>query len=197
MLSDKQARPALHVVTGGAFTDHEESQISPEEEALDLVTEAITRACGDQALLLVERQPWGLKRPIPLVAIVPSGVYLIDPLMFPKSKVRANSDGLDLVVDGVLKPRVARTMSDNCDALLAALETGPVPDVSMTAVYCLAKHRFVFSPLSVDGIDVVTLRGLVRTLKRKGPLDERAMEQIHLDLARRLARAAAVRKSGS
>lgn len=197
MLSDNQARPALRIVAGGASEAPVEPVVAPEDEALDLVTEAITQACGEKALLLVERQPWGQAHPIPLVVVVPSGVYLIDPLMFPKSKVKANSDGLDLVVDGVLKPLFARKMSDNCDALLAAIETGPVPEANMTAAYCLVKQRFVFSPLNVDGVDVVTLRGLIRLLKRKGELDEATMEILHLDLARRLDRAHRSRRSGS
>ena len=197
MLSDNQARPSLRIVSGDISEVSDEPELAPEVEALDLVTEAITQACGDKALLLIERQPWGHTRPIPLVVIVPSCVYLIDPLLFPKSKIKANSDGLDLVVDGVLKPRFARKMSDNCDALVAALETGPVPEANMTALYCLVKHRFVFSPLSVDGVDVVTLRGLIRLLKRKGDLDESAMERVHLDLARRLDRAHPTQKSGS
>ena len=188
MLSDNHSRPALRVVKGGASDISDAAEPDPEVQALDIVTDAITQACGDQALLLVERKPWGHTVPLPLVAIVASGVYLIDPLHFPNSRVRVNNEGLDFVVDGVLKPRIARTMDRNCDALSAAIETGPMPEVTMTAMYCLMQPRFGFMPKSVDGVDVVTLRGLIRHLKRKGDLDEQARESIHLDLARRLTR---------
>lgn len=194
MLSQNQERPSLRLIHGEATEDSEANEAILDVDPIDIVTDAITQACGEKALLLVEHQPWGHTRPIPLIAVVASGVYLIDPLLYPDAKVRVHGDGLDLMVDGVLKPRIAMDMDANCDALLATIETGPMPEVNMTAVYCLLQSRFGFSPMAVDGVDIASLRGLIRMLKRKGDLDEHARERLHLDLARRLTRVSAQRE---
>lgn len=183
-----QSRPALRVVSAEQPPSGDVADAEEIGSPIDRLTGAITQACGDDVLLLIERTPWGLSRPLPLVATAPSGVFLIEPVSFPGAHVRVDPTGANFLVDSVLHYRLTRSMNENSDAFQAAVETGPCPDVSVTTLFCVMDGNLPFFSFDVDGFDVVKPKRLMRKLKCKGRLSERERESIHLDLARRLVR---------
>ncbi|TXJ04181.1 MAG: hypothetical protein E6Q27_08760 [Aeromicrobium sp.] len=183
-----QSRPALRVVSAEHPSSDDAARAEEVSNPIDRLTDAITQACGDEVLLLIERTPWGHARPLPLVVTAPSGVFLVEPLSFPGAQVRADPTGANFSVDSVLHYRLTRTMNENSDAFQAAVETGPCPEVPVTTLFCVLDGKLPYFSFDVDGFDVVKPKRLIRKLKRKGLLGDRERESIHLDLARRLVR---------
>lgn len=175
--------PRLTVVS-----NHGETEVEAVDSPLELVSGELLRVLTDSVLFLTQRRVQGQSGVLPLIAVSATGVHLIEPRSWPGKRVRATRDGSDFVIDRVTVPHVAAQMSEACDALASVLSTGPHPEVTMWSSWCLTAGHLPPTRLEVDGVPVLTIRGLIRRLRQSGPYDEQARERIHVDLSRRLVR---------
>lgn len=178
-------RPRLTLVPGEVPGTESQARAS---EPLDTVVDGLIQAFEDRVLYLFRRRLQGQAGMFPIIAVAASGVHLIEPRAYPGRQIRASDDGSEFLIDGVRFPRLTQTMSDNCDALQAALASGPRANVAMTAAYCMTEGRLPRRRFEVDGVPVFSVKRLTRHLGQRGPWDDRAREEIHLDLSRRLER---------
>lgn len=183
---DPLSRPRLTVVNGGA-TDEAGTTAASADVTDDLATTLID-AFGDRVLFLFHRRLAGQTGDLPVIAVTPTGVHLIEPRSYPGKKVRACRDGSTFVIDGVRHTRIAEQMQQHVEALQAAVSIGPLPDATVHSHYCFVDGDLPLRPLEVAGVRVLSVRGTLRRLRAKGPLDERDVETLHRDLSRRLVR---------
>lgn len=183
---DPLSRPHLSVVNGGA---PDESVRTPGHvDATDALAKTLIDTFGDRVLFLFHRRIPGQTGDLPVIAVTASGVHLIEPRSYPGKKVRASRDGSTFVIDGMRHARIAEQALDHAEALQAAVSIGPLPDVPVDTHYCFLEGVLPVRPLEVGGVRVLSVRGTLRRLRAKGPLDERQIETLHRDLSRRLVR---------
>ena len=183
---DPLSRPRLTVVRG----DAPEAPDQPTEraDATDVLASILIDAFGDRVLFLFHRRIPGQTGDLPVIAVTSSGVHLIEPRAYPGKKVRACRDGSTFEIDGVRHTRLAEQMAEHAEALQAAVSTGPLPDAPVHTSYCFVEGELPMRPLEIDGVRVLSVRPTLRRLRSGGPLDERQVEALHRDLARRLVR---------
>lgn len=107
---------------------------------------------------------------IDIIAIAPCGVFVIDPKAYAGKTVRASRSGDDFVIDGRLRPALALSMRRHVDAVAIAVSEGPMPAVSVDAAYCFVGAELPWGRLIVDNVRATGPRGVVKMLKRSGPL---------------------------
>ncbi len=183
---DPLSRPRLTIVKGGAPVEADQAARQP--DATDALASALIDAFGDRVLFLFHRRVDGQPGELPVIAVTSTGVHLIEPRSYPGKKVRVSRDGGCLVIGGVRHARIAEQAQEHVEALQAAVALGPLPDVSVDTVFCFLDGDLPWRPLEVGGARLLSLRGTLRRLRAKGPLDERQIEMLHRDLARRLVR---------
>lgn len=183
---DPLSRPRLTVVNGGA----PEQDAAPAEHAdvTDALATTLIDTFGDRVLFLFHRQLAGQTGDLPVIAVTATGVHLIEPRAYPGKKVRACRDGSTFVIDGVRHTRISEQMQAHAEALQAAVSIGPLPDATVHTHYCFVDGDLPMRTLEVAGVKVLSVRGTLRRLRAKGPLDERDVETLHRDLSRRLVR---------
>ncbi|SKB09785.1 hypothetical protein SAMN06295964_2893 [Aeromicrobium choanae] len=183
---DPLSRPRLTVVRGDAAEVPEQS--TDRADATDVLASILIDAFGDRVLFLFHRRIPGQTGDLPVIAVTSTGVHLIEPRCYPGKKVRACRDGSTFEIDGVRHTRLAEQMAEHAEALQAAVSTGPLPDAPVYTNYCFVEGELPMRPLEVDGVRVLSVRSTLRRLRSGGPLDEREVEALHRDLARRLVR---------
>lgn len=183
---DPLSRPRLTVVGGGATAE----SAAPAEHAdvTDALATTLIDAFGDRVLFLFHRRIAGQTGDLPVIAVTATGVHLIEPRSYPGKKVRACRDGSTFVIDGVRHTRIAEQMQEHAEALQAAVSIGPLPDATVHSHYCFVDGDLPVRPLEVGGVRVLSVRGTLKRLRARGPLDERDVETLHRDLSRRLVR---------
>jgi hypothetical protein len=183
---DPLSRPRLTVVDGGA-TD-EGAAPAEHADVTDALATTLIDAFGDRVLFLFHRRIAGQTGDLPVIAVTATGVHLIEPRSYPGKKVRACRDGSTFVIDGVRHTRIAEQMQEHAEALQAAVSIGPLPDATVHSHYCFVDGDLPVRPLEVGGVRVLSVRGTLKRLRARGPLDERDVETLHRDLSRRLVR---------
>ncbi|MEV7396691.1 nuclease-related domain-containing protein [Aeromicrobium sp. NPDC092404] len=149
--------------------------------------EKLQREVGDTVLFLFNRKR-GTGRTsgdIDIIAIAPSGVWIIDPKKYVGKKVRANRAGTMFVIGGTRRPQLSESMRRQIEVVTAGVRSGPAPTAPVRAAYCFIGADLPWSSLTVDGVAALTMRGTVKALREPGPLgaDERA--RLHADLSHR------------
>lgn len=188
--ADEPSRPHLRVVQGGvtpddaAATEADEVRIDP----TDTLAKALIEEFGDRLLFLFHRKVPGQTGDLPVIAVTPAGVHLIEPRSYPGKRIRACRDGSSFVIDGVRHSRLAEQMHDHGEALQAAISMGPLPDAAVHTSYCFLDGHLPWRPLEVAGHPVLSLRRTLKRLRDSGPLDDRQVETLHRDLSLRLSR---------
>jgi len=183
---DPLSRPKLTVVRGESAEIPDQS--TERADATEVLSSALIDAFGDRVLFLFHRRVPGQTGDLPVIAVTSTGVHLIEPRSYPGKKVRACRDGSTFEIDGVRHTRLAEQMAEHAEALQATVSTGPLPDAPVHTSFCFVEGELPMRPLEVDGVRVLSVRATLRRLRAGGPLDERQVEALHRDLARRLVR---------
>ncbi|MCW2750637.1 MAG: hypothetical protein JWR83_1747 [Aeromicrobium sp.] len=154
-----------------------------ERQAADV----LTRKVGDSVLFLCHRRTgFGPERgDIDIIAVAPSGVFVIDPKKYAGRKVRRNRAGDTFVIDGRRRDGLAESMRRHLEAVAIAVSEGPMPEVAVSGSYCFIGADLPLRPMAVDDVPTLGLRGTVRMLKRRGPLDAGQRLMMRADLAHR------------
>lgn len=151
------------------------------------VAERLQRDVGESVLFLFNRK-LGTGRvggDIDIIAIAPSGVWIVDPKKFAGRKVRANRGGTMFIVDGRRRPQLSESMSRQIEVVTAGIRGGPVAMAPVRAAYCFVGADLPWTSLAVDGVPALTMRGLVKALREPGPLDAQTRTRLQADLSLR------------
>jgi hypothetical protein len=149
--------------------------------------ERLQRELGESVLFLFNRKR-GTGRvggDIDIIAIAPSGVWIIDPKKYIGKKVRVNRAGDMFMIDGRRRPRLTESMRRQIDSVTAGVRGGPVSTAPMRAAYCFLGADLPWGSLVVDGVPALGMRGLIKALRAPGPLGAEQRSRLHTDLALR------------
>jgi hypothetical protein len=131
-----------------------------------------------QLLILDDRQIPGAKANIDLIAIAPTGVYVIDAKKY-DGKVELRTSGFgrwrqeQLIVKGRDRTHLVDGMERQVRAVREALDSGEGNgDVPVRSVVCFvgAEWDLLSTAFTVNGVDVMAPRALRRRLRKEGPL---------------------------
>ena len=149
------------------------------------VAARLQRDVGGSVLFLFNRQlgPGRRDGDIDIIAIAPSGVWIIDPKKYAGKKVRVNRAGSMFIVDGRRRPHLAESMRRQIDAVTAGVLAGPAATAPVRAAYCFVGADLPWTSLAVDGVPALAARGLVKALREPGPLDADARTRLQADLS--------------
>ncbi|WP_332643066.1 nuclease-related domain-containing protein [Aeromicrobium sp.] len=145
------------------------------------VAERFDRDLGDSVRFLYNRR-LGIgpeRRGIDIIAIAPGGVFVIDPKAYAGKQIRANRAGDEFVVDGRLRPALSLGMRRHIDAVAIAVSEGPIPAAEVSAAYCFIEADLPWGRMLVDNVLATTPRGVVKMLKRAGPLTAEDRSTLH------------------
>jgi len=149
------------------------------------VAEYLERKLGDSAQFLYHRRRGDTHEgdEIDILAVVPSGVFIIDPKKYVRRDVRATPAYDSFIIDGHPRPHLRQRMSRQLLVVSAALAAGPVPDAPVGAAYCFVHAHLPWRRFHVNDVPVMTPRSVVKLLKEPGPLepDECLKVLEHLD----------------
>ena len=151
------------------------------------VAAKLQRDVGDAVLFLFNRKR-GTGRAggdIDIIAIGPSGVWIVDPKKYVGKKVRANWARSTFIVGGRRQPKLAESMGRQIEVVTTGVREGPVPSAPVRAAYCFLGADLPWRRLVVDGVAALSLRGVVKSLREPGPLDVEQRARLHADLAAR------------
>ena len=150
------------------------------------VAERLQRDVGTSVLLLFNRRlaPGRSRGDIDIIAVAPSGVWVIDPKKY-AGTVRATRSGDTFLINGRRRPQLAQSMRRHIDAVTAGVRNGPMSTAPVRAAYCFVGADLPWSRLVVDQVPVLGLRGLVKALREPGALDAGSRARLHADLSRR------------
>lgn len=180
-------------VLGEGVAEDAAYRIDDTTRVVSLLAARLERECGPQVEFLRSRRLGRDRRAgdIELIAIAPSGVYLIDAKDFPGMKVRADRRGgiLDeatehLMIDGCDRTQLLDDCDNQVDAVVAALADHPLgASVPVTAVVCFVDAQLPkLGKLYVHGVRLVGPKGAVKMLRSDGPLDVEARTSLHAHL---------------
>ncbi len=171
-------------LVGSVEPSHTITAFAKGAEGERAVARRFTSEVGESVLFLFNRRVGvGTERgDIDIIAIAPSGVFVIDPKAYRNKKVRANRAGDAFVVDGRLRPALAVSMRRHIDAVVVAVSEGPRPAVPVTGAYCFVDADLPWGRLVVDNVVAKGPRGVVKMLKKPGPLtaDDRSVLHAYL-----------------
>lgn len=171
---------------GSTEVAHTTTAFAKGAEGERAAAERFTKELGESVHFLFNRRVGiGTDRgDIDIIAIAASGVFVIDPKAYRKKKVRANRAGDAFVVDGRLRPALAVSMRRHIDAVAVAVCEGPMPATSVSAAYCFIGAELPWGRLVVDNVLATGPCGVVKMLKKAGPLtaDDRAALHAYLSV---------------
>lgn len=152
------------------------------------VAEMLDRELAGSARFLYNRRVgmWRERGDIDIIAIAPSGVFVIDPKAYTGKRIRSTRSGDAFVVDGRRRPALALAMRRHIDAVAIAVSEGPIPAAEVSAAYCFIKSDLPWGRLVVDNVVATTPRGVVKMLKRPGPLTAKDRSTLHRYLGEQL-----------
>lgn len=116
---------------------------------------------------------------IDIIAVAPGGVFVIDPKAYRGKRIRANRARDGFVVDGRSRPALSIGMRRHIDAVAIAVSEGPIPAAEVSAAYCFIEADLPWGRLFVDNVLATTPRGVVKMLKRAGPLTAEDRSMLH------------------
>jgi hypothetical protein len=153
----------------------------------------LEQLCGDEVLFLHNRRLGrsGRGGDVDLIAVAPSGVYVVDAKHYKDAKVGVRRTGgilrpvrEQLIVRGRDRTSFVDSLNKQYVAVVDAMKDHPAP---VTALFCFVDAELpIFETLSVGGVPVLTPRKTAKLLRRSGPYDERERRTIWESLARRL-----------
>lgn len=143
--------------------------------------EKLTRELGESVRFLFNRRVGtGRERgDIDIIAIAPGGVFVIDPKAYSGKRIRSNRAKDAFVVDGRLRPALSIGMRRHIDAVAIAVSEGPIPAAEVSAAYCFIEADLPWGRLIVDNVLATSPRGVVKMLKRAGPLTHEDRSTLH------------------
>jgi hypothetical protein len=167
----------------------------PPQQILNLATGAegeravaayLERKVGDSVLLLYNRRlaPGKVQGDLDILAVAPSGIFLIDPKKY-AGRIRVARAGDAFVVNGRRRTDLVDSMRRHVELVAAAVRSGPLPRAPIQAAYCFVNADLPLLRAQVDGVPVMTPRSVAEVLRRPGPLDQAKREVLHADLAQR------------
>jgi len=149
------------------------------------VADYLESKLGDSALFLYGRRRGDthIGDEIDILAVVPSGVFIIDPKKYVRRSVRATPAYDNFIIETHPRPHLSERMSRQLLVLSAALAAGPVPDAPVGAAYCFVRAHLPWRRIHVNDVPVLTPRSIAKLLKEPGPLtpDECLKLLEHLD----------------
>jgi hypothetical protein len=182
---------------------HSQRSTEPWEKGSDgerLLSKYLHEEAGrGQLLILDDRQIPGTKANIDLIAIAPSGVYVIDAKKY-DGKVELRTTGFgrwrqeQLIVKGRDRTHLVNNMERQVKAAREALGSGEGNgDVPVQAVVCFvnAEWDMFCTAFTVNGVRVMARRPLRRRLRKEGPLGAERRAQLARLLSLRLLPAVA------
>jgi hypothetical protein len=130
------------------------------------------------------------------IAIGPAGIYVIDAKRYVGKRVDVRKFGglfgprrAELFVGGRRKTDLVNGLAPQINAVMEALSEFELPiDCVLQPVLCFvdAEWSWLSSNLSVEGVAVVSPRGLKKLVQKSGPLDFQTRQQLYSHLAQRL-----------
>lgn len=149
------------------------------------VAEYLESKLSDSALFLYNRRLGDARHgdEIDILAVVPSGVFIIDPKKYVGRNVRATPAYDAFIIDGQPRPHLSERMSGQLLIVSAAVGSGPVPDAPVGAAYCFVRAHLPWRRIHVHSVPVMTPRSVAKLLNAPGPLepDECLKVLEHLD----------------
>lgn len=161
--------------------------------SVSLLAARLERECAPHVHFLHNRRLGREARAadIELIAVAPSGIYLVGTMSYRGAKVRADRRGgiLDEATEHLMIGGCDRTqLLDDCDrqvdAVVAALADHPLStSVTVSPVMCFVDAQLrVWGKPSVHGVRLVRPKGAVKLLRADGPLDAEARTSLHAHL---------------
>jgi hypothetical protein len=146
----------------------------------------LTRAVGERGLLLHDRSIPGSRSNIDHIAVVPSGVWVIDTKRF-KGRVRGRNAGMWLTPQPVLMVN-GRDRTPMIPAVLHQMTRvgeNAGRGVPLHAVLCFSGAQWGpwARPFMIDQVIVTWAGQLAKTLRRPGPLDPKSVRTLAGQLA--------------
>ena len=130
------------------------------------------------------------------IAIGPAGIYVIDAKRYVGQRVEVRSFGglfsprrAELFVGGRRKTDLVNGLAPQVNAVMDALsdfELATGCDVQPVLCFVDAEWSLLSSNLSVEGVAVVSPRGLKKLVQRTGPLDAKTRHHLYGHFAQRL-----------
>lgn len=149
----------------------------------------LAKKCPDATVLHDRRVP-GKKSNIDHIAVVPSGVYVIDSKRYKNKRVRVANPLLGsskLMVDGSDCTKLADGLVAQVELVTTLLADSTVP---VHGTFCFVDADLpLVGGLSLRGLHIHGPRGLAKRLKREGPLSTARVHAIARSLATALPRA--------
>lgn len=141
----------------------------------------LTRAVGDIGIVLHDRRIPGSRANIDHIAIVPSGVWVIDTTRYSgrvqrralggwftsRSTLYVNRRDCSHLVEGV---------RHQCE--LVARTTGPGPLLRPVLCFADAKRSVPFRPFTLHDVTITPVRPLAKALRKSGPLNALAVDAL-------------------
>ncbi len=142
-------------------------------EAEERVGRLLSQGVGSAGLVLHDRSVPRSRANIDHIAVVPSGVWVIDTKRYRGRVRRGRPPGRlvgrrTLIVDG--HDRGDLVAAARRQRVLVRTVTGPGVEVRAVLCFAGAEWGFVARPLSIDGVVIFWPKALVRALARPGPL---------------------------
>jgi hypothetical protein len=157
----------------------------------------LEKACGNEVLFLHNRKLGKTRRDgdIDLIAIAPSGIYVIDAKRYQNATIRVRRTGgflspakEQLVIGGRDRTHLIAGCTKQVDAVLVALSNHRLAGVvSVTPVLCFDNPDLpLWGDLDMAGARIRGPRGTSKLLRRQGPLTAPDREDLHRYLATEL-----------
>jgi hypothetical protein len=184
---------ARHPVVGGALLAIRDA---PSHERVwgtgaageEATARYLAERCPD-ALVLHDRQIPGRRANIDHIAVVPSGVYVIDSKRYKHRKVRVATPlvgSQKLLIDGRDRTKLVDGLLRQADMVSEVL-SAVAPGVPVRGVFCFVDGDvpLLGTPI-IRQFAVLNRRRLARRLRRNGPLGHDRIREIASELAHRL-----------
>lgn len=169
---------------GRTEVPHTTTEFAKRAAAERAVAERFDQELGNSVRFLYNRR-LGIgheRRGIDIIAVAPGGVFVIDPKACAGKRIRSNRAGDAFVVGGRLRPALSLGMRRHIDAVVVAVTEGPIPAAEVSAAYCFIEAELPLGRLIVDNVLATTPRGVVKMLKRPGPLTAEDRTKLHQHL---------------
>jgi len=160
------------------------------------VAKVLSGLAADSILALHDRRIPNSRANIDHIAIGPAGIYVIDAKRYVGKRVEVRSSGGlfskrrgELFVGGRRKPDLVNGLTPQVNAVLAALSESDLPTgfiVQPVLCFVDAEWSWLSSSLNLDGVAVVSPRGLKKLVQKPGPLGIESRQHVHGHIANRL-----------
>lgn len=191
--SNREARTRMdHPLIGGlllALRDEPQHESAWRQGALGeraIASYLDRRTANGPAIVLYDRRMPGSRANVDVLAIAPTGVYVIDAKAI-KGKVRVAKPLFSaerLLIEGRNRTKLIDSLERQISAVRDALSAARHPDVPVLGVLCFTKADFpLLGTLEIRGHRLHHRRALAKRLNRKGTLTPAAIDALAGELA--------------